>query len=202
MVGVLNDFLGQDTRGSLVPRPLTLRGCGINSSSKRPSRTFRFPMKANIILLFVVAILFGEKVLAQDRPIRIGFPSVAFQELPLFAASKRGFFRAEGLNVELVQIAGSPAVAALLSGDVDYITHNSRIIATAVRGGGVKSVFNYVAKPISLAPRSGKQKKFRGIRLGFQPLAEQLTILRNKYWNFMASTFPRMLLFARSDRIP
>ena len=66
----------------------------------------------------------------------------------MFAASKRGFFRAEGINAELIQIAGAPAVAALLSGDVDYITHNSRIIATAVRGGGVKSVFNYVAKPI------------------------------------------------------
>ena len=50
--------------------------------------------------------------------------------------------------MELIQIAGSPAVAALLSGDVDYITHNSRIIATAVRGGGVKSIFNYVARPI------------------------------------------------------
>jgi ABC-type nitrate/sulfonate/bicarbonate transport system substrate-binding protein len=75
------------------------------------------------------------RVAAQEKTIRIGFPSVAFQELPLFAASKRGFFRAEGLNVELVQIAGAPAVAALLSGDVDYITHNSRIIATAVRGG-------------------------------------------------------------------
>jgi ABC-type nitrate/sulfonate/bicarbonate transport system substrate-binding protein len=87
-------------------------------------------------------------IAAQERAIRIGFPSVAFQELPLFAASKRGFFHAEGLKVELVQIAGAPAVAALLSGDVDYITHNSRIVATAVRGGGVKSVFNYVARPI------------------------------------------------------
>jgi NitT/TauT family transport system substrate-binding protein len=90
----------------------------------------------------------AHELAAQGRPIRIGFPSVAFQELPLFAASRRGFFRAEGLNVELIQIAGAPAVAALLSGDVDYITHNSRIIATAVRGGGVKSVFNYVARPI------------------------------------------------------
>ena len=86
-------------------------------------------MKANLILLFVVAILLAEKVLAQDRPIRIGFPSVAFQELPLFAASKRGFFRAEGLNVELVQIAGSPAVAALLSGDVADLNRSVGITA-------------------------------------------------------------------------
>ncbi len=108
-------------------------------------------MKRTIILLFGFFLLAGhptEQARAQEKAIRIGFPSIAFQELPLFAASKRGFFRTEGINVELIQIAGAPAVAPLLSGDVDYITHNSRIIATAVRGGGVKSVFNYVAKPI------------------------------------------------------
>jgi len=108
-------------------------------------------MKPIIILLsgfFLLAGVPAERARAQEKTIRIGFPSIAFQELPLFAATKRGFFRTEGINVELVQIAGAPAVAALLSGDVDYITHNSRIIATAVRGGGVKSVFNYVAKPI------------------------------------------------------
>jgi len=102
-----------------------------------------------VFALLILALLWhAGTVAAQERALRIGFPSVAFQELPLFAASQRGFFRGEGLNVELVQIAGAPAIAALLSGDVDYVTHNSRIIATAVRGGGVKSLFNYVAKPI------------------------------------------------------
>lgn len=129
-------------------------------------------MKATIIFLclyFIVVVLLAKEVLAQERAIRIGFPSVAFQELPLFAASKRGFFRAEGLNVELVQIAGSPAVAALLSGNVDYITHNSRIIATAVRGGGVKSVFNYVAKPIYYLvtlPEIKQAKDLQGLTVG------------------------------------
>jgi NitT/TauT family transport system substrate-binding protein len=108
-------------------------------------------MKISIVsflLCFLCLAFFAGISGAQDRSIRIGFPSVAFQELPLFAASRRGFFRAEGLNVELIQISGAPAIAALLSGNVDYITHNSRIVASAVRGAGVKSVFNYVARPI------------------------------------------------------
>jgi NitT/TauT family transport system substrate-binding protein len=71
--------------------------------------------------------------------------------------------------VELIQIAGSPAVAALLSGDVDYITHNSRIIATAVRGGGVKSIFNYVARPIYYLvtlPEIKQAKEIQGRTVG------------------------------------
>jgi ABC-type nitrate/sulfonate/bicarbonate transport system substrate-binding protein len=122
-----------------------------------------------LLLFSLLVILSSPEPMAQERAIRIGFPSVAFQELPLVAASRRGFFRAEGLNVELVQIAGSPAVAALLSGDVDYITHNSRIIATAVRGGGVKSVFNYVAKPIYYLvtlPEIKQAKELQGRTVG------------------------------------
>ena len=124
----------------------------------------------SILFYFLFVVFIAERVTAaQEKTIRIGFPSVAFQELPLFAASKRGFFRGEGLQVELIQISGSPAVAALLSGDVDYITHNSRIIATAVRGGGVKSVFNYVARPIYYLvtlPEIKQAKEIQGHTVG------------------------------------
>ena len=45
------------------------------------------------VLFWILILGFcAEAVAAQERAIRIGFPSVAFQELPLFAASKRGFF--------------------------------------------------------------------------------------------------------------
>jgi ABC-type nitrate/sulfonate/bicarbonate transport system substrate-binding protein len=130
---------------------LTPGGCWINAGKPAHAAGNSSAVKTSIFSLFfslLIVVCPAERIVAQEKTIRIGFPSVAFQELPLFAANKRGFFRAEGLNVELVQIAGAPAIAALLSGDVDYVTHNSRIIATAVRGGGVKSVFNYVARPI------------------------------------------------------
>ena len=153
-------------------------------------------MKATIILLpfYFVVVFFADKVVAQERTIRIGFPSVAFQELPLFAASKRGFFRAEGLNAELVQIAGSPAVAALLSGDVDYITHNSRIIATAVRGGGVKSVFNYVAKPIYYLvtlPEIKQAKELQGRTVGVSSFGGAAFYITKQLLEFYGLNVPK-----------
>jgi len=72
---------------------------------------------------------FADLALAQGKTVRIGIPSLSIQEIPLAIAQKKGFFAAQGLNVELIQIAGSPATAALLTGEVDYITHNSRVIA-------------------------------------------------------------------------
>jgi len=154
-------------------------------------------MKAATIafsLFLLVAILLVDNVAAQERAIRIGFPSVAFQELPLFAASKRGFFRAEGLNVELVQIAGSPAVAALLSGDVDYITHNSRIIATAARGGGVKSLFNYVAKPIYYLvtlPEIKQAKELQGRTVGVSSFGGAAHYITRQLLEFYGLNVPK-----------
>ena len=88
---------------------------------------------------------------------------------------------------KLVQIA-APAVAALLSGDVDYITHNSRIIATAVRGGNVKSIFNYIAKPIYYLvtlPDIKKAREIHGHTVGSPPLAVPPIISPSRSWNFM-----------------
>ena len=121
------------------------------------------------VVFLLITTFFTGIVAAQDKAIRIGFPSVAFQELPLFAASRKGFFSSEGLKVELVQIAGAPAIAALLSGDVNYVTHNSRIVASAVRGANVKSVFNYVARPIYYLvtlPEIKQAKDLRGQTVG------------------------------------
>ena len=152
-------------------------------------------MKATLLsLYFILAVFPTARVAAQEKSIRIGFPSVAFQELPLFAASKRGFFRAEGLNAELVQIAGAPAVAALLSGDVDYITHNSRIIATAVRGGGVKSVFNYVAKPIYYLvtlPEIKQAKELHGRTVGVSSFGGAAYYITKQLLEFYGLNVPK-----------
>lgn len=86
-------------------------------------------------------------VLAQQRKIRIALPSMSLTDLPLAIAYKRGFYREEGLDAELIQIAGSPAAAALVAENVDYIAHTSRIVALAVRGGGVKLIFSHAVKP-------------------------------------------------------
>jgi hypothetical protein len=165
-------------------------------------------MKATLVafpLYLLVAVLLVDNGAAQERAIRIGFPSVAFQELPLFAASKRGFFRAEGLNVELIQIAGSPAVAALLSGDVDYITHNSRIIATAARGGGVKSLFNYVAKPIYYLvtlPEIKQAKELQGRTVAVSSFGGAAHYITRQLLEFYGLSVPRMSPFERLDRTP
>lgn len=67
---------------------------------------------------------------AADR-IRIGFPGVAMQFVPLPLGAKRGFFEEEGLQAEFIQMLPTVGMAAFVSGGIDYWAG----VASTVPGG-------------------------------------------------------------------
>ena len=90
---------------------------------------------------------------AADR-IRIGFPDLAAQFLPLPLGEARGFFKEEGLQAEFIRIRPAIASAALASGEIDYDAVIGNGIGAAIRGLPVKIVAAYVpAAPMALIAR-------------------------------------------------
>ena len=74
-------------------------------------------------------------------------PTIAITEIPFKMAQAKGFYREEGLEVEMIVIRGALGVTALIGGSVDYTTASGSIIAAAVRGIGVKLVLLINSKP-------------------------------------------------------
>ena len=86
--------------------------------------------------------------------IRIGFPDRAAQFVPLPLAEQRGFFREEGLQGEFIRIAPTVAIAALVSGEIDYYTSIGSGVAATIRGLPVRVVACYLpSAPIALIAR-------------------------------------------------
>jgi NitT/TauT family transport system substrate-binding protein len=54
----------------------------------------------------------------QPTKISIGMPARTIASVQLFIAQDKGFFREEGLDVQLSQVGGNTAVAAMLSGEL------------------------------------------------------------------------------------
>jgi ABC-type nitrate/sulfonate/bicarbonate transport system substrate-binding protein len=78
---------------------------------------------------------------AADK-IRIAIPTQAhFMTYPL--AQKRGFLKEEGLEAEMIRTAGSVAIAALTSGDIDYFTAIGFPVRSAVQALPVRVVACY-----------------------------------------------------------
>ena len=84
------------------------------------------------ILIFLLAGL-SHPALSQERTplksIRIGMPNRGVPNLGLMAAQRYGFFRAQGLEAELIVMRPSISLQTLMAGDLDYST----VLASAAR---------------------------------------------------------------------
>ena len=79
--------------------------------------------------------------------IRVAYPSLNTSVFSLIIAQKEGYFKEEGLNVELLSIRGEIAIRTTLSGDVDFFTNAGSALAAAVRGVPVRLVTVFQDKP-------------------------------------------------------
>jgi NitT/TauT family transport system substrate-binding protein len=90
--------------------------------------------------LFVVSwlTLFATTVYAER--IRTAIPRATVNYLSLPVAEVKGFFHSEGLDNETIVIPGTTAIAALVSGNVDYSGAGGSGMRAAVRGAPIKAI--------------------------------------------------------------
>ncbi len=93
--------------------------------------------------------------------------SVSF--LNLFVARDAGLFKKQGLDAELIQMAGPLPVAALASGEIDYLTgYTTGIVATG-QGAPLKGIMISLSKPpffLIGAPNIQRPNDLVGKRIG------------------------------------
>jgi NitT/TauT family transport system substrate-binding protein len=79
--------------------------------------------------------------------LRVAYPSLNTSVFSLIIAQKEGYFKEEGLNVELLSIRGEIAIRTTLAGDVDFFTNAGSALAAAVRGVSVRLITVFQDKP-------------------------------------------------------
>ena len=80
--------------------------------------------------------------------LRVAYPSLSSTAVfSLVVAQKEGYFKEEGLNVELLSIRGEIAIRTTLAGEVDFFTNAGSALAAAVRGVPVKLATVFQDKP-------------------------------------------------------
>ena len=99
-------------------------------------------MKRILLALLSTGILHASAH-AADK-IKIGVPELNAQYLPLHLAEKRGFFREDGLQGEVIRINPTVALAALVSGELDYWTVIGNSVGAAIQGAPLRVLACYV----------------------------------------------------------
>jgi NitT/TauT family transport system substrate-binding protein len=82
------------------------------------------------------------------RKVRMGSSSTNVSFLALYTALHRGFFKDEGIDLEIIFMPANLASTAVLNGDIDYNGAVTGTIGAAVRGHPMKVLLFTVAKPL------------------------------------------------------
>ena len=104
------------------------------------------PFRILTLLCFLTATL-TSPASAQFKKVRLAIPTVDIVTLPLKMAQTKGFYQKEGLEVEIILIAGALGVRAVLGNSVEFSTASGSILAAAARGVPVKLVSVITSKP-------------------------------------------------------
>lgn len=135
----------------------------------------------------------GDEVLSADLPqrIRIAYASRSNSATPQYVALEKGFFKAEGLEVELIQMNPRLGATAVVNGDVTFATPFVSTFRGTVQGLPLKLVFVHLKKgPYFLMVRKEIKdvQQLKGKKLGVATIkgADQLVaeeLLRAKGFN-------------------
>jgi len=135
-------------------------------------------MKSLLGVLLAIFFL-PTSVYALDK-VRIGFPDRAAQFIPLPLGEQRGFFREEGLQAEFIRIVPTVAIAALVSGEIDYYTSIGSGVAATIRGLPVKVAACYVpSAPIALIarPEFKSVRELKGKTIGINTYGSPIEVI-------------------------
>lgn len=72
--------------------------------------------------------------------VRLAYPSMSSSVFYFVIAQKEGYFKEEGLNVEILSVRGEIAIRTALAGEIDFFTNAGSALAAAVRAVPVKIV--------------------------------------------------------------
>jgi ABC-type nitrate/sulfonate/bicarbonate transport system substrate-binding protein len=139
----------------------------------RPNRPKQFArLRQNIAVGFGVlfTLAFSAPSLAQDaKKVRLAYSAFSISFLNVFVARDAALFKKQGLEAELIQMAGPLPVAALASGEIDYLTgYTTGIIATG-QGAPLKGIMISLKRPpffLVTEPNIQRPADLAGKRIG------------------------------------
>jgi len=149
----------------------------------------------NIALLFFVSFTLGLFTAANahsaDRSdkltrVRMGLAARSTTTMPFFVARERGFFREEGLEVELIVMQAIQTIQATLGNSLQFASATGTAVSAAVRGADIRVIlavtdrpsFDLIAQPSITSVQQLRGKKIGGGGVGSlaETLARQILI--------------------------
>ena len=121
--------------------------------------------------ILVGSLTFSAALWAAEAPqkIRIVYASRSSSALPQYMALQKGYFKGEGLDVEIIQMNPRLGAPAITSGEVAFATPFTSVFRGALQGLPIKLVFVHIKKGpyfLMVRPDIKDVQQLRGKKIG------------------------------------
>jgi len=139
-----------------------------------------------IALSFILLSPTAETAFSADKAdkltqVRMGLAARSTTSMPFFVAKERGFFREEGLDVELIVMQAIQTIQATMGNSTQFASATGSAVSSAVQGADIRVIFAVTDRPsfdLIAQPNITSVQQLRGKKIGtggVGSLAEILT---------------------------
>ncbi len=123
--------------------------------------------KLNIFICFltVTSLL----ATAEARTIHVAVPTLSMVVIAFTVAKEKGYYREEGLDVDLVQMRDTLGISALIGGNADFASMSGAGLTAILGGMPLRFAYSSFNRPmfwLYAKPEFGDVKSLRGKRIG------------------------------------
>ena len=135
-------------------------------------RTKRFAtllMTAIALMLCRTESAFAAEGSGSLTRVRMGLAARSTTSMPFFVAKERGFFREEGLEVELIVMQAIQTIQATLGKSTQFASATGSAVSSAVRGADIKVILAVTDRPsfdLIVQPNITSVQQLRGKKIG------------------------------------
>lgn len=97
-------------------------------------------------IFLAMSAVFGTGLAAAEN-IKVSYATLSASYMDHLVAMEKGYFREEGLTVEVIRAGGGVATPGLLAGQFQFSTSAGSALSAAVRGGPLKIVYTNLSRP-------------------------------------------------------
>src|SRR5262245_49601323 len=159
-------------------------------------------LKLFILFLTVISLV----PQAEARRIRVAIPGYNITQIVFFTAKERGYYKEEGLDVELIQMTGTLANLALMSGEVPFTSVPTAAMTANLRGANLRVLFTTFERPLFWLysrPQIRDVKELKNKKVGVGGLNQaSYTLLRELLSNYGLESGKDYTLIQAGDSAP
>lgn len=124
---------------------------------------------AGVLALAPTPYLYAAESAGNLTRVRMGLAARSTTSMPYFVAKERGFFREEGLDVELIVMQAIQTIQATLGNSTQFASATGSAVSAAVRGADMRVIFAVTDRPsfdLIVQPGITNIQQLRGKKIG------------------------------------